>query len=149
MVISFVWAKGALLDKASSGGSSPFSLSLDPRGVFAVIAMVLPLSVLFSAMMLAISVFAKSFREAQSYLSPLTFVIIMPAIASFLPGVELNVETAFIPILSTSLVSKEIVSGSHPWGYIALIFATSCVYGAIALGITVRLFNREEVLFRV
>jgi sodium transport system permease protein len=149
MAISFIWAKGALIDKASSGGSSPFSLSLDPRGVFAVIAMVLPLSVLFSAVMLAISVFAKSFREAQSYLSPLTFVVIMPAIASFLPGVELNLKTAFIPILSTSLVSKEIVSGSHPWGYIALIFATSCVYGAIALALTVRLFNREEVLFRV
>jgi sodium transport system permease protein len=111
--------------------------------------MILPLSVLFSAAMLAISLFAKSFREAQSYLSPLTIIVIMPAVVSVLPGIELNVKTALIPILSTSLVSKEIVSGNHPWGFIALIFATSCVYAGIALGIAVKLFNREDVLFRV
>jgi sodium transport system permease protein len=79
----------------------------------------------------------------------LTFIVIMPAVASFLPGVELNTKTALIPIMSTSLVSKEIVDGAHPWGYIALIFANSCVYGAIALATAVRLFNREDVLFRV
>ena len=149
MTISFFWAKHGMARMVGPGGSSPFNVSLDPRGVFAVIVMVLPLSVLFSAGMLAIALFAKSFREAQSYLSPLTFIVIMPAVASFLPGVELNMRTALIPIMSTSLVSKEIVAGAHPWGYIALIFASSCVYGAIALAIAVRLFNREDVLFRV
>src|SRR5271156_782581 len=149
MTISFFWAKHGMSRMVGPGETGPFNVSLDPRGVFAVIVMVLPLSVLFSAGMLAIALFAKSFREAQSYLSPLTFIVIMPAVASFLPGVELNMKTALIPILSTSLVSKEIVAGAHPWGYIALIFATSCVYGGIALAIAVRMFNREDVLFRI
>ncbi|HEY0704066.1 MAG TPA: ABC transporter permease [Candidatus Acidoferrales bacterium] len=149
MTISFFWAKHGMSHMVGAGEASPFSVSLDPKGVFAVIVMVLPLSVLFSAGMLAIALFAKSFREAQSYLSPLTFIVIMPAVASFLPGVELNPKTALIPIMSTSLVSKEIVAGAHPWGYIALIFASSCVYGALALAIAVKLFNREDVLFRI
>jgi sodium transport system permease protein len=149
MTISFFWAKHGMARMVGPGETSPFSVSLDPRGIFAVIVMVLPLSVLFSAGMLAIALFAKSFREAQSYLSPLTFIVIMPAVASFLPGVELNMKTALIPIMSTSLVSKEIVAGAHPWGYIALIFASSCVYGGIALAIAVRMFNREDVLFRI
>lgn len=149
MTLSFLWAKGVIGGMVSPGDSNPFRMSLDPRGVFAVFAMVLPLSVLFSASMLAIALFAKSFREAQSYLSPLTFIVIMPAIASFLPGMELNAKTAMVPILGTSLVSKEIVAGNHPWGYIALIFGSSCVYAAIALGFAVKLFNREDVLFRV
>jgi sodium transport system permease protein len=143
MAVSFNWAKHGM------GGSNSFQLALDPRGVLAVLVMVLPLSVLFSAAMLAISVFAKSFREAQSYLGPMTMLIVMPAVASFLPGMELNLKTALIPILSTSLVSKEIVSGNHPWNYIAIIFAISCVYAAIALTIAVKLFEREDVLFRV
>jgi sodium transport system permease protein len=149
MMISFFWAKHGMSSMVGAGETSPFSASIDPKGILAVIVMVLPLSVLFSAGMLAIALFAKSFREAQSYLSPLTFIVIMPAVASFLPGVELNFKTAMIPILSTSLVSKEIVAGAHPWGWIALIFASSCLYGAIALAIAVRMFNREDVLFRI
>jgi sodium transport system permease protein len=147
MAVSFIWAKKALAGAAGEG--NPFTVALDPRGVLAVIVMVLPLSVLFSAALLAIALFAKSYREAQTYVTPLTFIVILPALASILPGIELNAKTALIPILSTSLVSKEIVSGNHPWGYIALVFCASCIYAGIALSFAVRLFNREDVLFRV
>src|SRR6202021_3009299 len=96
-----------------------------------VFVMVVPLAVLFSAALLAISLFAKSYREAQSYLSPLTIVVMLPAVVSVLPGVELNAGLSLIPVLNTSLVSKEIVSGPYHWGYIALIFGSSCVNAAI------------------
>ena len=49
-----------------------------------------------------------------------------------LPGVELNTRTALVPILSTTLVGKELMAGNHPWGFIALIFASSCVYASLA-----------------
>jgi sodium transport system permease protein len=45
-------------------------------------------------------------------------------------------------------VSKEILTGTYHWRYIVLIFASSCVYAALALGIAVKLFHREDVLFR-
>jgi sodium transport system permease protein len=149
MAMSFLWARKSFAAMAAHGQGNPFTVALDPRGVFAVVVMVLPLSVLFSAALLAIALFAKSYREAQTYVTPLTFIVILPAIASVLPGIELNAKTALIPILSTSLVSKEIVSGNHPWGYIAMIFGISCAYAAIALTFAVKLFNREDVLFRV
>jgi sodium transport system permease protein len=122
---------------------------VSPRAVFWVFVMVVPLAVLFSAALLAISLFAKSFKEAQSYLSPLTIIVIAPAIVSILPGVELNTGLSLVPILSTSLVSKEIVSGTYHWNYVALIFGSSCVYAAAALWMAVRLFQREDVLFRI
>ena len=147
MSLSFSYAK-KFIPGLAEGADSPFHVTIGARGIFAVFAMVLPLSVLFSGVLLAISLFAKSFREAQSYVSPLTFVVIMPAIASILPGIELNARTALIPILNTSLVSKEIVSGTYHWGYIGLIFGTSCIYAGIAIACAVRLFNREDVLFR-
>jgi sodium transport system permease protein len=121
---------------------------IDPKAVAAVFTMVLPIAVLFSAVLLAISVFAKSYKEAQSYISPLMIVVILPAVASILPGVELNARLALIPILNTSLVSKEIVSGTYHWNYIALIFGSSCFYAALALFTAVKLFQREDVLFR-
>jgi sodium transport system permease protein len=111
--------------------------------------MVVPLAVLFSAALLAISLFAKSFKEAQSYLSPLTIVVFAPAIVAILPGVELNAGLSLVPILNTSLVCKEIVSGTYHWGFIALIFASSCIYAAAALWVAILLFQREDVLFRI
>jgi sodium transport system permease protein len=114
-----------------------------------VFLLVVPLAVLFSAALLAIALFAKSHKEAQSYLSPLAIVVLLPAILSLLPGVELNVWLSLIPILNTSLASKEIVSGIYHWPYLALILISSCGYAAVALAIAVRLFQREDVLFRV
>jgi sodium transport system permease protein len=147
MGISFLLAKNTI-DQQISKSDPGFHFALDPRGVLAVFVMIVPLSVLFSATMLAVSLFAKSFREAQTYISPMTFVVILPAVIALLPGVELNTRTALIPILSTTLVGKELMAGNHPWGFIALIFASSCVYASIAIGAAVTLFNRESVLFR-
>jgi sodium transport system permease protein len=65
-----------------------------------------------------------------------------------MPGVELNWRLALVPILNTSLVSKEIFTGTYHWNFIVAILASSCVYAAIALATAVQLFQREDVLFR-
>jgi len=132
-------AKGAL------GGAMP---TIDPLGIFGVAAMVAPVAVFFSAVLLAVSLFAKSYKEAQSYVSPMIVIVILPAVIGMLPGIELSAKTALIPILNLSLVCKEMLSGVWHWGYIALIFGSSCAYAALALAFCVRMFNREDVMFR-
>jgi sodium transport system permease protein len=141
---SFAWAKPKLLAAAHA----TFQMSIEPSTVAVVAVMLLPLAVLFASALLAISLLAKSFREAQTYVGPMSFVVIAPAIIGLLPGVELNWKTALIPILNTSLVSKEIMAGSYPWIFIAAIFGMTCVYAGIAIFWAVRMFNREDVLFR-
>ncbi|MEO5958905.1 MAG: ABC transporter permease [Opitutaceae bacterium] len=122
--------------------------TLDPVGLLAVLGMVLPMVVLFAAALFTIALFAKSFKEAQSYVSPLIVVILMPAMIGMLPGVELNWRLALVPILNVSLASKELVSGVWHWDLLALIFGSSCAYAAVALGLAVKMFSRESVLFR-
>jgi sodium transport system permease protein len=138
-------ATPALAGKAAEGGTIPL---IDPMGLIGVAALVLPVAVFFAAILLAISLFAKSYKEAQSYVSPLIIVVIMPAVIGMLPGVELNARLALVPILNLSLVCKEMLSGVWHWDYIALIFGSSCLYAAVALGFAVRMFNREDVMFR-
>jgi len=130
---------------AAAGGFMPM---IDPAGVLGVFAMVAPVAVLFAALLLAIALFAKSYKEAQSYVSPMIILVIMPAVIGMLPGIELSVKTALIPILNLSLVCKEMLSGVWNWHYIALIFGSSCLYAGIALAFAVRMFNREDVMFR-
>jgi sodium transport system permease protein len=113
----------------------------------AVFAMAVPIAVLFSAVLITISIFAKSFKEAQSYLTPMTFVVLIPAIAAVLPGLELTPKLAVIPILNASLLCKELVTGTYHWNYIVLIFLSTCVYAGVALFLAVKMFQRESVLF--
>lgn len=122
--------------------------TLDPVGLIGVMGMVLPMVVLFAAALFAISLFAKSFKEAQSYVSPLLLVIIMPAMIGMIPGVELNWRLALVPVLNVSLASKELVSGVWNWGLLGVIFGSTCLYAGVALAFAVRMFNREDVIFR-
>jgi sodium transport system permease protein len=122
--------------------------SIDPLGILGVLGMVVPVAVLFSAVLLAVSLFAKSFKEAQTYMTPMVFMVVIPAIAGMLPGIELNMRLAMVPILNVSLVSKEMLSGVWHWSYIAVIFGSMAAYAAVALAIAVRMFRREGVIFR-
>lgn len=131
----------------SSGGQS-LNLNLGPVSVVAVFFMALPLAFLFSAVLMTIALFAKTYKEAQSYLTPLTFLVVIPAVASIMPGVELTPKLALIPVLNTSLVCKEIITGTYHWGSIVMIFFSTCVYAAAALFLAVKMFQREDVLFR-
>lgn len=137
---------GTAADAAKSAAAS--MPTIDPTGLLGVVAMILPVAVLFSALLFAISLFAKSYKEAQSYTGPMIFVVIMPAVIGMLPGIDLNVRLALVPILNLSLVCKEMLSGVWHWNYIGLIFGSSCIYAAIALSLAVKMFNREDVIFR-
>ena len=122
--------------------------TIDPAGLLGVLAMVAPVAILFAAVAFTISLFAKSYKEAQSYLAPMMIVVIMPAVIGMLPGIELTAKTALIPILNLSLVCKEMLSGVWHWNFIGLIFGSSSLYAAIALTLAVKMFNREDVMFR-
>ncbi len=113
-----------------------------------VFALVLPVAVLLSGVLLALAVLAKSYKEAQSYTGYVMLGVLLPAIGSMLPGVEINPVTAWVPILNVTLVAQEIFTGSFPWLSIALVLISSCVYAALGLGLAAWQFNREEVLFR-
>lgn len=139
---AFLWAAGG----GAGGGTAP--ISLDPLGAVGVFVMVLPVAVLFSAVLLAVALFARSHKEAQTYVSPMVVVIVLPAMMGMLPGVELNAGLAWVPILNISLACKEMLSGVWHWGNLALIFVSTFAYAGIALGAAVALFRRESVLFR-
>ncbi|GAC1617011.1 MAG: hypothetical protein NVS9B13_03160 [Candidatus Acidiferrum sp.] len=148
MGVSF-WASSHFhLFDASRGGDSSLQLHIGPGAILSVFIMALPLAVLFSAALITISLFAKSYKEAQSYISPLMFIVIIPAVAAMLPGIELTAKFALIPILNVSLLCKELVAGTYHWSLIAIIFASTCVYAAAALLLAIKMFQKESVLFR-
>ena len=80
---------------------------------------------IFAALALTDGLFAKTQKEAQSYLGPMIVLVILPTSLGVLPGMELTAATALVPLLNLSLVCKEMLSGVWHWNYIALIFGST------------------------
>ncbi len=123
-------------------------LQLDVSTVLLIILVVLPMAGIFAALLLSVSVFARSFKEAQNYSNALMMLIILPAIASMLPGVDMSYQLALVPVLNASMIIKNAVSGTVQWNYVATAFAASVVYAAILLFFAKKWFEKESVLFR-
>ena len=131
---------------ASAGAAQGFAVS--PGGVVMVFLLVIPIAVLFSGVLLAVALCARSYKEAQTYVSPLVFVAMIPSFAALVPGLELSRGAMFVPILNVALVSRQLVSGEFPAAAIATIVVSSCAYAWAALAFAVCMFKRENVIFR-
>jgi len=100
----------------------------------------------FSAVLLCLTSFAKSFKEAQAYLIPLMLLSLAPGILSLIPGVELTPTLAVVPLVNIILLARELLSGSvDPVSAVAAILST-VAYAVAALGIAARLFGTDAIL---
>ena len=146
---------GALLASSVSGamggggrGMAGLLPTIAPLGLLGVLVLILPVAVSLSAIVFTLALFAKSYKEAQTYVTPLIILVIMPTAIGMMPGIELNARMALTPILGLSLVCKEMLSGVWHWHYIGIVWVSYCVYAVLALTLAVRMFKREDVIFR-
>ena len=120
-----------------------------PIGNFALILLLmLPLITLFSAILLSISTYSRNIKEAQSYQMPLLFGAIMLSMVSFLPGFELNLGFALIPIVNFSLMMRDIMMNNFQLNYLFIVIGSTLVLDVITVYISIKLFHSENVLFR-
>jgi sodium transport system permease protein len=121
---------------------------IELESVGMLLSLLLPLCVFFAALLLSFSVFARSFKEAQSIITPLNFMVIIPVMIGLFPGIKLNTATALIPVLNVSLATKEIISGTIQTGLLVEVYLSLFLLAALSLFFCVKWFNREEVIFR-
>jgi sodium transport system permease protein len=112
------------------------------------LSLLLPLTAFFAAFLLSISIFSKSFKEAQSVISPLFVVIIIPAFIGLMPGMTLNAKTALIPILNVSLATKAIIAGTVSPIILAEVYLSLIALALVSLWACAWFFGRESTIFR-
>ncbi|TWT75404.1 ABC transporter permease subunit/CPBP intramembrane protease [Allorhodopirellula solitaria] len=102
-------------------------------------------SAFFAAVLLSLTSFARSFKEAQAYLIPIMLLALAPAILSLMPGVGLTGPLAVAPLLNIVLLAREILEGDvHPLGACVAVVST-LLYAAGALAIAAKLFGSDAV----
>ncbi|WJG08266.1 ABC transporter permease [Aliiglaciecola sp. LCG003] len=110
--------------------------------------MLVPVVAIFASILLALSIYAKSFKEAQSYMGSLTLMLFVPIIFSLLPGVELKGGWAWVPLTNVALAIKELIKGTMDYFQLFAIFGSTAVIALALIGFCVHWFNKEKVLFR-
>ena len=111
-------------------------------------AMLIPTAAIFASLLLSISIYAKSFKEASSYCGPLNFLVIIPALVGLLPWVELDWIRAMVPITNISLAIKELVKGTMNYHMLVAILGSNFIIAGALLVFCTKWFEREAVLFR-
>lgn len=122
---------------------------LEVKSVVLLMSLLLPLTIFFAGMLLSLSFYARSFKEAQSLVSPLFIVVIIPAAIGLIPGITLNFSTALVPILNVSLATKEIIAGTIKLDLLILTYFSLIILAILSLVATTRWSLRESVIFRV
>lgn len=116
---------------------------LSPTFIVLLYSLLIPLTVFFAGVMIPIAVYAKSFKEAQSIITPLNIVMVLPAMVGFFPGIELNTVTACIPVVNIVLATKELIAGTLEVGLVALSFSVMFLLAILAVVISYKRFDKE------
>lgn len=121
-----------------------FSLST----LSAVLLCMIPFSMLFAAVLIAVCSFARTFKEAQSYVTPIGICSLFLAYGANLPSVRLEGFMLVVPVGNMALLVRELIEQKLGIGQNALIVLLSTTLYAIAvLLLAMRLFGQEAIMF--
>ncbi|WP_038070741.1 ABC transporter permease [Thermus scotoductus] len=124
-------------------------VSLDGTSFLALFLSAFLLALFMGAVMVSLGLFARSFKEAQSYMAPLQLLVLLPLIfLQFRGFFELQTWHHLVPLFNVALLMDALLKGSASPLQAGLTWGSTLVYAGLALLVAVRVFSREEVVFR-
>ena len=126
------------------------SLDISLPSVLLLFTSALLLAGTIAALLLSITLFARSFKEAQSYIAPLSFLLILPAVGlQFKDLLGFGQSVYLIPVFNALVLMDDIVKGTAAARAVLTTWLTLLVLIVLLLRFAYRNFRREGVIFRV
>ena len=114
--------------------------------IFAIVVIV-AYSFLISGLCIAIASNSKTFKEAQSALTPLTFISFFPGMIAFMINIQTTNILALIPFINFTLIFTDITNGNIDYLNIFLMLLSTIVIIVVFLSIIIKQYKSEKVLF--
>jgi sodium transport system permease protein len=114
--------------------------------VATIFLILVPLAFFICSVMMSIALLARSFREAQNYVTPFFIFIMLPGMIAAMPGMELSRTTMFIPIANVALLLKDLLMEKATLELTFGVFLCTGVYALLSLVVAVWMFQREDVI---
>lgn len=100
-----------------------------------------------SAISMCVCSLAKSFKDAQNYMTPIMLLVMIPSYVSMVPNIELDKFTATIPVVNISLLIKSVLSFKSDLGLVALVLVSNIAFVILSVMLLSKMFDSEEILF--
>jgi sodium transport system permease protein len=130
----------------------PNGVTISLMTVLALVATIVPLVAMFSGLLISISAFARNIREAQTYLTLVSFIVLMPAIFSQIIGYTDYAKAKwifFVPVLNSATCIKDALINRVDGQSLLITSGVSLILAALTINQAIRLFNREQILTRI
>lgn len=118
-----------------------------PLSIVMAFIIIIVYSFFISGLCISIASTCKTFKEAQSALTPLTFISLFPGMIAFMINITTTPLLSVVPFLNYSLIFTDINVGNVNWLNIALMIISTFIYIAIVLGYIIKQYKSEKVLF--
>ncbi len=115
----------------------------------AILGVVLPLCAMFAGLLLAISAFSKNTRECQTYLTFVSFIVLIPAVFSQFIGFTDFARAqwvAFVPVLNSATILRQALLGQIDGTMALITVSLSCFLAAVSIYFAMRMFLKESIL---
>lgn len=121
-------------------------LDISPGFVARVMVVMLPLAALLATLQTLVAAFSRSFREAQTYVSLLMIVPIIPALLLSVLPFKVQFWMYAVPLMGQQIVITRLMRGDTMPGT-ALIACVACtaLAAAVASAITARIYGSERL----
>jgi sodium transport system permease protein len=124
------------------------SLAIDAGDVAWLVAVMVPLPLFVAGAQLLVASFARSFKEAQTYLSLMVFLPMLPALLTTVRPMESEAWMMAVPVLGQQVLLTDVLRGEVP-SLLALALTSVASLGAgyACVLATAALFRREKVIY--
>jgi len=139
---------GVLVFSGAIGEASAPGLSISVSNLLLIGLATLVLAMTSASLEMMISIFARSFKEAQNFLSPLSIIVAVPAIAMQYMSEQTLRSFAVAPIFNAMLIIRDALLNRASATSVTLEFLSAFVYMIIALAIAIKIFNSEKAMVR-
>lgn len=144
MTLVYILTTGELTGQLIFGSLKLSSLVFP---LFITIICVCLFAMVVSAISMCVCSLAKSFKDAQNYITPVMFLVLIPSYVSMIPNISLDRTTSVIPVVNISLLIKSVLTNNTNLGLIALVFISNFAFVILSVIILSKMFNSEEILF--
>lgn len=122
-------------------------ISLNLTQVLLAGLIIIAYAFMISGICISIASRAKTFKEAQSALGPITLVSIFPGMIAFFLNVKSSIYLSMIPFINYTLLFDDVTKGSFDILNIVLMFVSTFIIIILMLGIIIKQYKSEKVLF--
>ncbi|MDE7478507.1 MAG: ABC transporter permease, partial [Lachnospiraceae bacterium] len=124
-----------------------FDLAKFIPAILVCILAVFAFSLFISAITMCVTSFAKSYKEANNYITPLMLVVMFVGYIGFIPNIELTQTMAMIPVANICLLIKNMMAFKINYGAIAVVLLSNVAYAMIAILFLSKIYDSEAILF--